>query len=81
MDGRDQFRSRQRQQVVGALELARPLREAAAAVVGAVERGTLEHRAHRAVEHQDAPAERLTQPCDALAAVHRARIPSAWQMA
>ena len=48
----------ERQQVVVALEVARPVGEPLAAVARLVGPVALDHRAHRAVEDQDAPAER-----------------------
>ena len=84
MDRRDQVRARQRQQVVRALEVARPVREALAAVIGGLEPGALDHRAHRAVEHEDALRERGLERGDprlSRVAHAAARSPSAWQIA
>ncbi len=65
-------------------------REALAAIVGLVEPVALDHRAHRAVEHEDALAEQAAELASALRSQHgsvswprrgRGRTPSAWQIA
>jgi hypothetical protein len=52
---------REREQVVVALEVARMVLEARAAIAGFVELVALDHRAHRAVEHEDALPDELVQ--------------------
>ena len=54
MDLADDLRLRQHQQVVVALQVVRVVGEALAAIVGLVEPVALDHRAHGAVEDQDA---------------------------
>ena len=61
MDAADQLGPGQRQQVVVALQVRRPVGEARAAEVRLRERVLLDHRAHRAVEQQDAAFELLAQ--------------------
>ncbi len=83
----DDGRTRQRQQVIVAFEVAVPLGEALAAVFVLPEAIALNHRAHGPVEQQDALPERRMECVDAFLAVHSAcapvcgRIPSAWQIA
>ena len=55
----------QHQDVVGALQVARVVLEALAAEVRLGQRVALDHRAHRAVEHQDPLAHDLRQQLDA----------------
>ncbi len=56
-----QRRLRQREQVVIAAQLSRPVTETRAAVVLLGKARALDHRAHRAVEEQDALAEQRLQ--------------------
>ena len=89
----DQRRLRQRQQVVVALQIARPVAEALPAVGGLVGLVALDHRAHGAVEHQDALGQQTPEFSHACRASHAdcssssggsvcaARTPSAWQIA
>ena len=91
MDLADHLRPRQRQQVVVALQVAWPVAEALAAVVGLTEPVRLHDRAHRAVEDQDALAQQAAEFADAFGAQHdqaptamrdaAGRTPSAWQIA
>ena len=76
--------------VVVALQVARPVAEALAAIVGLAEPVRLHHRAHRSVEDQDALAEQAAELADAVGAQHgqaptaraaAGRTPSAWQIA
>ena len=53
MDPGDDVRLRERQQVVVADQVARPVREPLTAVAGLVGPVALDRRAHGAVEHQD----------------------------
>ena len=57
MDALDHVRAREHEQVVVALQVARVVGEALAAEVGLGEPVPLDHRAHRAVEHEDALAQ------------------------
>ena len=54
MDAGDRLGLGEREQVVVAAQVARPVGEPAAAEVGLAEPVLLDHRAHRAVEHEDA---------------------------
>ncbi|CAM2147897.1 hypothetical protein PT2222_10327 [Paraburkholderia tropica] len=57
----DDLRLREREQFVIALDVARIVLEALAAISGFVELVALDHRAHRAVENQDARSEQRGQ--------------------
>ena len=61
MDLADDVRLGQREEVVGAAQVARMVGEARTAEVGLAELVALEHRAHGAVEDEDALAQRLGQ--------------------
>ena len=56
---------RQRQQVVVALHVPRPVLEARAAIARLIELVTLDHRTHGAIEQHDALLEELAQRGDA----------------
>jgi hypothetical protein len=84
VDGGDQLRPRQDQEVVRALEVPRPAGEPFPAVFRLVEARALDHGAHGAVEHEDALREGGLEDLDpALPRLaHAAALrPSAWQMA
>ena len=57
---------REREEVVVALQRLRPVGEAIAAEVGLVERVALDHRAHRAIEDEDAVGEELAETVGAV---------------
>ncbi len=91
MDLADQLGTGQRQQVVVALEVARPVAEALAAVISLAEPVRLDDGSHRAVEHQDPLAKQAPELADTFGSQHRhapcagraaaGRTPSAWQIA
>jgi hypothetical protein len=66
----DHRRLRQRQQIVVALQIARPVVEALTAIRRLIGRIGLDHGAHGAVEHQDALAQQAFEFLDALFAAH-----------
>ena len=68
MDVEHDVGSRQRQEVVGALQVTRVVTEALAAEVGLLEAPLLDERAGGPVEHEDALAQELWQPRRALEA-------------
>ncbi|MNO64973.1 hypothetical protein D3C76_557120 [compost metagenome] len=71
-DGTDDIRAGQHQQVVVALDVARPVGEAFATVVVLLEAVALDHRAHAAIENQDTLFESLLKSLETSAAVrHR----------
>ena len=61
MDAGHRVRAGQHQQVVVALQVARMVRQTAAAVVGLGQLQLLDHRAHRAIQDQDAFGEQAPQ--------------------
>ena len=61
MDGLDDLRLRQAQQVVVALQILRPILEPLPAKAGLVQFVGLDHGAHRAVENDDALAQQALQ--------------------
>ena len=61
MDSFDDLRLREREQVVQALEVTAPLSEPLAAIGPFIELVLLHHRAHRAVEDNDAFAQQTLQ--------------------
>jgi hypothetical protein len=61
VDPLDDLRLRQVEQVVVALQIARPVLEPLAAVAGLVRSVPLDRRAHRAVDHHDPLAQRSGQ--------------------
>ena len=74
MNRLDHVRPRQHQQVVVALEVARVAGEPLAAEVGLPEPAALDHRAHGAVEDQDAFAQRRVQARAHVVTLHVMRI-------
>ena len=62
VDAQDHVGLRQLQQVVVALQVLRVVGEARAAVLGLAEPAALDHRAHRAVEDDDALLQDVGQP-------------------
>ncbi len=62
MDVEHEVGTRQVEHVRIAPDVPRMIREALAPVVGVLEPGQLEHRSPRAVEHEDALAEKPCQP-------------------
>ena len=58
MDLADDVRLRQNEQIVVSLEVVRMVAEAFSPVIGLTELVALDHRAHRAIEDQDARFER-----------------------
>ena len=85
MDVAHRLRLAQVEQIVVAAHLAVPGIEARAAIAGLVQLVLLDHRAHRAVEHEDALGRRrsrrvfstlITQPPSSAG-----RKPSKWQIA
>jgi hypothetical protein len=65
----DDLRLRERQQIVVALEIMPEIAKTIAAVVSLVEPVTLNHRAHGAIENQDALSEQRLELVNA--GVHR----------
>ena len=61
MDAGDHRRAGQHQQIVVALEVFRVVEEALAAVVRLAQLLLLDHRAHRAIQDQDAFGEKLAE--------------------
>ena len=62
MDRPDGGRLGQREQVVVAAQVARMVTEALTPVASLVECARLQHRAHRAVEHEDALGQQAAGP-------------------
>lgn len=61
MNAADHVRPRQHQEIVVALEVARPIREPLAAIIGLDQTMALDHGAHCAVEDEDRAFETLAQ--------------------
>ena len=70
MDVLDHLRPSQRQQIVVAFEIARPVGEPLTAVVVFGQTDGLDHRAHRAVQEHDPLVEQSLKRGDSLSSIH-----------
>ena len=68
VNGTDQFRPRECEQVVVTAQIARPVSEPRATIRGLIEALALNHGAHRTVEEQDALRQQLPKQCETLRA-------------